>query len=101
MKLNKNHALKLTELRVSVKLLKSFTGNNAELRPRLPLPFGVRESNSSVGESQNLKKKKSKHLIESNNLRDQFPPKRTVVVPSHVLYSLSGFRRRFYRAMLR
>lgn len=57
MKLNKNHALKLTELRVSVKLLKSFTGNNAELRPRLPLPFGVRESNSSVGESQNLKKK--------------------------------------------
>lgn len=41
------------ELRVSVKLLKSFTGNNAELRPRLPLPFGVRESNSSVGESQN------------------------------------------------
>lgn len=41
------------ELRVSVKLLRSFTGNNAELRPRLPLPFGVRESNSSVGESQN------------------------------------------------
>lgn len=41
------------ELRVSVKLLRSFTGNSAELRPRLPLPFGVRESNSSVGESQN------------------------------------------------
>lgn len=41
------------ELRVSVKLLRSLTGNNVELRPRLPLPFGVRESNSSVGESQN------------------------------------------------
>lgn len=41
------------ELRVSVKLLRSFMGNNAELRPRLPRPFGVRESNSSVGESQN------------------------------------------------
>lgn len=41
------------ELRVSVKLLRSFTGNSAELRPLLPLPFGVRESNSSVGESQN------------------------------------------------
>lgn len=41
------------ELRVSVKLLRSLMGNNAELRPRLPRPFGVRESNSSVGESQN------------------------------------------------
>lgn len=41
------------ELRVSVKLLRSLMGNNAELRPRLPRPLGVRESNSSVGESQN------------------------------------------------
>lgn len=41
------------ELRVSVKLLRSLTGNNAEPRLRLALPFGVRESNSSVGESQN------------------------------------------------
>lgn len=41
------------ELLVSVKLLRSFTGNSVEFRTRLALPFGVRESNSSVGESQN------------------------------------------------
>lgn len=41
------------ELRVSVKLLRSFTGKSADPRLRLALPFGVRESNSSVGESQN------------------------------------------------
>lgn len=41
------------ELRVSVKLLRSLTGNNAEPRLRFARPFGVRESNSSVGESQN------------------------------------------------
>lgn len=41
------------ELRVSVKLLRSFIGNSADPRLRLALPFGVRESNSSVGESQN------------------------------------------------
>lgn len=45
---------KLTELLVSVKLLRSFVGCCAALLPRLARPFGVRESNSSVGESQNL-----------------------------------------------
>lgn len=44
----------LTELLVSVKLLRSFAGCCAALRPRFARPFGVRESNSSVGESQNL-----------------------------------------------
>lgn len=41
------------ELRVSVKLLRSLTGNNAEPRLRLARPFGARESKSSIGESQN------------------------------------------------
>lgn len=44
---------KLTELLVSVKLLKSGV---IAARPLFPRPFGVRESRSSVGESQNLKK---------------------------------------------
>lgn len=44
----------LTELLVSVKLLRSFVGCCAALLPRFARPFGVRESNSSVGESQNL-----------------------------------------------
>lgn len=44
----------LTELRVSVKLLRSLAGCWAAFRPRLARPFGVRASSSSVGESQNL-----------------------------------------------
>lgn len=44
----------LTELRVSVKLLRSLQGVSAALLPRFARPFGVLESNSSVGESQNL-----------------------------------------------
>jgi len=47
----------LTELRVSVKLLRSFDCVKAALRPRLARPFGVRESRSSVGESQKLEEK--------------------------------------------
>lgn len=43
-----------TELRVSVKLLKSLVGCSAALLPRLARPFGVLESSSSVGESQSL-----------------------------------------------
>lgn len=87
----------LTELRVSVKLLRSLTGNNAELRPRLPLPFGVRESNSSVGESQNLYKEKETLQNDSHN---EIILKITVVVPSRVWYSLLEFRRRFYLSRL-
>lgn len=54
------HAVILTELLVSVKLIKSFVGWSAALRPRLARPLGVRESNSSVGESQSLIKKETK-----------------------------------------
>lgn len=43
-----------TELRVSVKLLRSLLGKIVALRPRFPRPLGVLESSSSVGESQNL-----------------------------------------------
>lgn len=43
-----------TEDRVSVKLLRSVLGDAPAARPRLPRPFGVRESRSLVGESQNL-----------------------------------------------
>lgn len=55
----------LTELLVSVKLLKSLLGCWAALRPRFPLPLGVRESSSSVGESQNLKKKKKYYILNT------------------------------------
>lgn len=50
-----------TELRVSVKLLKSFEGCiDAFLHAaRFARPFGVRASNSSVGESQSLQRRKS------------------------------------------
>lgn len=56
-----HHHHRLTELRVSVKLLRSFIGCRAALRPRLPRPFGVLESNSSVGESQNLRTERVVH----------------------------------------
>lgn len=51
---SKNCYSRLTELLVSVKLLRSFAGCCAALLPRFARPFGVLESNSSVGESQNL-----------------------------------------------
>lgn len=48
--------IQLTELLVSVKLLKSLTGCSAALRPRLARPLGVRESSSTVGEPHSLKR---------------------------------------------
>lgn len=48
----------LTELLVSVKLLRSLAGCWAAFRPRFARPFGVRASSSSVGESQNLRQTK-------------------------------------------
>lgn len=46
--------IQLTELRVSVKLLRSLCEVLAALRPRFALALGVRMSRSSIGESQNL-----------------------------------------------
>lgn len=70
----------LTELLVSVKLLKSFDGCCAALRPRLARPFGVRESNSSsVGESQNRGGAQSCR-VQSNNVP-------TYVLPLHVTFT--------------
>ena len=49
-----------------MKLLKSLFGVKAALLPRFPRPLGVRESNSSVGESQNLENKKKCFKNEIN-----------------------------------
>lgn len=57
-----------TEERVSVKLLKSFAGDDPVApRPRFPLPFGVLASRSLVGESQNLGGAQS-CLVQSNRV---------------------------------
>lgn len=68
---------KYIELRVSVKLLKS--GVSAALLPRFPRPFGVRESNSSVGESQNLG--------GAQSCRVQSSKVPTYVLPRHVTFT--------------
>jgi hypothetical protein len=77
----------LTELRVSVKLLRSFEGVKAALRPRLARPFGVRESRSSVGESQNLEEK----LVNCRILPVFWGLGLTEAAPSHASYSPEAF----------
>lgn len=54
----------LTELLVSVKLLRSLVGCWAAFRPRFARPFGVRASSSSVGESQNLHANTTKYILQ-------------------------------------